>query len=288
MRKILISMLLASAAASPAFAAPRDFSDRQAARQSAREDRQTARDQRQSARTQRQPNLVERDPTQPPPQVRQQRAPMVQAPAYTQQRAPMAQAPVYAQQRAAERSARQAQSAQRVVDRQAQSAQRVVDRQAGRNPRVDQRVQRTPQTREYFQQIREARRNARPPAISRTPQPNTQPPPPVTARPTPPTQWNTSWRNNSRYDWSNYRRRHNWLFNLGLYYDPFGWGYQPYQIGWRMWPSYFSNNYWLNDPWQYRLPYAPPGTRWIRYYDDAILVDMWSGQVVDVIYDFFW
>ena len=288
MRKIFISMLLASAAASPAFAAPRDFSDRQAARQSTREDRQTARDQRQAARPQRQPNQVERDPTQPPPQVRQQRAPLAQAPAYTQQRAPMAQAPAYAQQRAAERSARQAQSAQRVVDRQAQSAQRVVDRQAGRNPRVDQRVQRTPQTREYFQQIRETRRNARPPVISRTPQPNTQPPPPVTARPTPPTQWNTSWRNNSRYDWSNYRRRHNWLFNLGLYYDPFGWGYQPYQIGWRMWPSYYGSNYWMNDPWQYRLPYAPPGTRWVRYYDDAVLVDMWSGQVVDVIYDFFW
>ena len=72
------------------------------------------------------------------------------------------------------------------------------------------------------------------------------------------------------------------------YYDPFGWGYQPYSIGWRMWPSYYRSNYWLNDPGQYRLPYAPPGTRWIRYYDDAILIDMWSGQVVDVIYNFFW
>ena len=55
-----------------------------------------------------------------------------------------------------------------------------------------------------------------------------------------------------------------------------------------MWPSYYSSRYWINDPWYYRLPYAPPGTRWVRYYDDAILVDMWSGQVVDVIYNFFW
>ena len=98
----------------------------------------------------------------------------------------------------------------------------------------------------------------------------------------------TNWRKDRRYDWSNYRNKYWWLFQLGSYYDPFGWGYSPYQIGWRMWPSYYSDNYWINDPWYYRLPYAPPGTRWVRYWDDAILVDTWSGQVVDVIYNFFW
>jgi Ni/Co efflux regulator RcnB len=55
-----------------------------------------------------------------------------------------------------------------------------------------------------------------------------------------------------------------------------------------MWPSYYRSSYWLNDPWRYRLPYAPPGYRWIRYYDDALLVDTWDGTVVDVIYGFFW
>ena len=100
--------------------------------------------------------------------------------------------------------------------------------------------------------------------------------------------WSTNWRNDSRYDWHNYRNRHRSLFHLGFYYDPFGWGYQPYQIGWRLWPSYYSSSFWINDPWQYRLPYAPPGTRWVRYYDDAVLVDTWTGQVVDVIYNFFW
>jgi hypothetical protein len=28
--------------------------------------------------------------------------------------------------------------------------------------------------------------------------------------------------------------------------------------------------------------------RWIRYYDDALLVDIRDGYVVDVIHDFFW
>jgi len=55
-----------------------------------------------------------------------------------------------------------------------------------------------------------------------------------------------------------------------------------------MWPSYYSSRYWLNDPWMYRLPHAPAGYRWVRYWDDAILVDTWSGQVVDVIRNFFW
>ena len=100
--------------------------------------------------------------------------------------------------------------------------------------------------------------------------------------------WRHDWRSDHRYDWRNHRQRHGSLFHFGFYYDPFGWGYQRYSIGSRLWPNYYRSSYWLNDPWQYRLPYAPPGTRWVRYYDDAVLVDMWDGQVIDVIYDFFW
>jgi hypothetical protein len=136
------------------------------------------------------------------------------------------------------------------------------------------------------------RRNARPPVVSPTPRPGTQPPPPPTnVRPAhvPTVRWNSNnWRRDRRYDWYNHRNKYWWLFQLSSYFDPFGWGYQPYQPGWRMWPSYYSSSYWINDPWYYRLPYAPAGTRWVRYYDDAILVDTWSGQVVDVIYNFFW
>jgi nickel/cobalt transporter regulator len=100
--------------------------------------------------------------------------------------------------------------------------------------------------------------------------------------------WNRDWRQDGRYDWRHWRDRHRSSFHLGLYYDPFGWGYQPFSVGYRLWPNYYSSNYWINDPYQYRLPYAPPGTQWIRYYNDALLVDMYSGQVVDVIQNFFW
>lgn len=290
MRKLVFSVLLASAAvATPTLAAPGDYQDRQAARQSARQDRQTredrksTREDRRSSREDRQskveaPQVADRAAVQVRQQVRGQVAPAVQVGGQVRQRGP-------ADAKTAIR--------QRVEERQAQAARDRTDRNSAREIRSDRRQASAEQIREQTRQIREARQAARanrpPPVVSSTPRPNTQPPPPpVASRPTPTPQWNGNWRNNSRYDWKNYRHRHYSLFNLGYYYDPFGWGYSPYQVGWRMWPSYFSNNYWLNDPWQYRLPYAPPGTRWIRYYDDAVLVDMWSGQVVDVIYSFFW
>jgi Ni/Co efflux regulator RcnB len=101
-------------------------------------------------------------------------------------------------------------------------------------------------------------------------------------------RWRTDWRNDHRYDWRKHRRNHRSTFHLGVYFDPFGWGYHRYNIGWRLWPSYYSSNYWLNDPYMYRLPYAPWPFKWVRYYDDALLVNTITGQVADVIYDFFW
>ncbi len=102
-------------------------------------------------------------------------------------------------------------------------------------------------------------------------------------------KWDRNWRNDHRHhDWRNYRNHHRSSFHLGVYLDPFGWGYQRYNIGWRLWPNYYSSSYWLNDPSMYALPYAPWPYRWVRYYDDAILVDTYTGQVVDVMYDFFW
>ena len=169
-----------------------------------------------------------------------------------------------------------------------------------RGQRVDQRQQMVDQRQQVLDQRRDDRQlrqstratprvlRTRVPVVSNVPRPGTQPPLRVEYRPGSQSHWNTNWRNDNRYDWHNYRHRHRSLFHFGFYYDPFGWGYQPYQIGWRMWPSYYSSNFWINDPWQYRLPYAPPGTQWVRYYDDAVLVDMWSGQVEDVIYNFFW
>jgi hypothetical protein len=100
--------------------------------------------------------------------------------------------------------------------------------------------------------------------------------------------WSGDWRHDHRYDWHSYRNRYSSLYRLGRYYDPFGYGYRRFSIGYNLWPSYYNNNYWLSDPWQYRLPPAYGPYRWVRYYNDALLVDIYSGEVVDVIYGFFW
>jgi len=129
----------------------------------------------------------------------------------------------------------------------------------------------------------------RTPVISRTPREGTQPPLRTENHRRDRHRWDSgSWRSDHRYNWREHRRRHRSLFHLGIYFDPFGWNYRPYSIGWRLWPSYYSRRYWINDPWFYRLPYAPPGYRWVRYWDDALLVDTFTGEVVDVIHNFFW
>lgn len=96
------------------------------------------------------------------------------------------------------------------------------------------------------------------------------------------------WRRDRRYDWRGHRNRHRDRFHLGWYYDPFGWDYRRWQVGWNIRPHYWSDRYWLRDPWQWRLPTVYGPYRWIRYYDDALLVDLRSGRIVDVIYDVFW
>jgi Ni/Co efflux regulator RcnB len=99
--------------------------------------------------------------------------------------------------------------------------------------------------------------------------------------------WNRDWRNDRRYDWRRYRDSHRSIFRIGIYYDPFGYGYRQFDIGYQLSPAYFGQQYWI-DPAMYQLPYPPPGTTWVRYWNDALLVDMYTGQVVDVIHDFFW
>lgn len=55
-----------------------------------------------------------------------------------------------------------------------------------------------------------------------------------------------------------------------------------------LWSGLFADQYWISDPYYYRLPPAYGSLRWVRYYNDALLVDVETGYVVDAQYDFFW
>jgi hypothetical protein len=97
------------------------------------------------------------------------------------------------------------------------------------------------------------------------------------------------WRSDRRYDWYRYRSANRHLFRPDRYYPPHrGYSYSRARIGIRLGSSFYGSRYWINDPWRYRLPEVYGPYRWVRYYDDVLLVDIYSGEVVDVIHDFFW
>lgn len=102
--------------------------------------------------------------------------------------------------------------------------------------------------------------------------------------------WNRGWRQDRRYNWQDWRQRNRGVYRLPPYSAPRGWGfgYRRYTPGIVIAPSLFARNYWILDPWEYRLPPAYGPYRWVRYWDDVLLVDLRTGRVVDVIPDFFW
>ena len=89
-----------------------------------------------------------------------------------------------------------------------------------------------------------------------------------------------------RNDWRDYRSGNRNHYRRGYWRAPFA--YRAFRPGVRILPSYYVSRYYIADPWRYRLPYARPGLRWIRHYDDVLLVDVRRGIVVDVIRNFYW
>jgi hypothetical protein len=102
-------------------------------------------------------------------------------------------------------------------------------------------------------------------------------------------RWDREWRREPRYDWNRYRSERRSAFRLPRYYAPYGWngGYRRFGVGMPLAPMLYTPRYWIYDPYAYRLPDAEEPYRWVRYYDDALLVDIEDGTVVDVIHDIF-
>jgi len=97
------------------------------------------------------------------------------------------------------------------------------------------------------------------------------------------------WRRDNRYDWSGWRNRNRSTFSLGFYYAPWqDYSYSRFGIGVVIGQPFYDQRYWIADPYAYRLPPAWGPYRWVRYYDDALLVDIYTGEVVDAIYDIFY
>ncbi|MDF2493669.1 RcnB family protein [Sphingomonas sp.] len=90
----------------------------------------------------------------------------------------------------------------------------------------------------------------------------------------------------ARDDWRAYRNQNRSLYARGQWRAPFR--YNQWRPGVRIAPSYYAQRYWINDPWRYRLPPARANARWVRHYNDVLLVDYRRGVVLDVIPNFYW
>jgi hypothetical protein len=102
--------------------------------------------------------------------------------------------------------------------------------------------------------------------------------------------WNRGWRNDDRYDWNRARARDRGAYRLPRYYAPQGadYGYRRFGVGVQLTRSLFARDYWLDDPYAFRLPPAYGPYRWVRYHGDALLVDLRTGRVIDLVYDIFY
>lgn len=101
--------------------------------------------------------------------------------------------------------------------------------------------------------------------------------------------WNPGWREDRRYDWNRHRDHNHDLYRLPRYYPPRGYDYRyrRFGLGVTLPRALLYDSYWLDDPWSYRLPPVHGPYRWVRYHGDALLVDLRTGRVIDVVHDIF-
>jgi Ni/Co efflux regulator RcnB len=69
---------------------------------------------------------------------------------------------------------------------------------------------------------------------------------------------------------------------------PPGWSYRHWEVGAFLPPFFLVRDYWYPDWELVGLPPPPPDYQWVRYGSDLLLVDLTSGEVIDVVYDVFY
>ncbi|MDX3901658.1 MAG: RcnB family protein [Sphingobium sp.] len=93
-------------------------------------------------------------------------------------------------------------------------------------------------------------------------------------------------RQEAREDWRDYRRTHRDVYRGGNWRAPFR--YSQWNVGAQLRPTYYSSRYYISDPYRYRLPRPGANLRWVRHYNDVLLVNVRTGRVMQVHRGFFW
>ena len=209
MRNVLIGLLLAGAAATPAIAGSQNWSDRQ----------QTQTDRHQAQNDRPRPRRASTIARRRALGTLRQPAGVTMAPRVDQQS--QARQQVYDRQQF---DASDAERATRMLRSNATTAWGKL------RERIDQRQQDVRDNRDFRQQDRpvpNVMRDRHMPVVSNTPRPGTEPPLRGDSQRVRASNWNYNWQHNGDHDWRRYRDHHRSLFHLGFYIDPFGWGISP-------------------------------------------------------------
>ena len=77
-------------------------------------------------------------------------------------------------------------------------------------------------------------------------------------------------------------------YGVGFYEAPYGYSSYPWAYGDRLPLSFYTARYVLDDYYDFDLYDPPYGTAWVRVGGDALLVDMETGQIMEIVHDLFW
>lgn len=102
-----------------------------------------------------------------------------------------------------------------------------------------------------------------------------------------PDNWNNRPRNFDRGGYQrNFRAEHR--FSYGAYRRPEGWYYRQWRYGEFLPTLFWARDYWINNWWMFDLPIPPYGYEWVRYGDDALLINVYTGEILEVEYGVFY
>jgi Ni/Co efflux regulator RcnB len=105
--------------------------------------------------------------------------------------------------------------------------------------------------------------------------------------------WNNNRRDNrgswqGRFNRRNVEARHHYRYRGDAWRWPSGHSYRRWTFGMTLPSLFWGSNYWISDYSYYGLAYPPPGTVWVRYGNDAILIDRYTGEILEVVYGQFY
>lgn len=88
-----------------------------------------------------------------------------------------------------------------------------------------------------------------------------------------------------RNDWRQYRNTNRDFYRGGNWRADFR--YQQFRPGWRINRGFYDQRFFINDFNRFHLPRPGFNQRWVRHYNDVLLVDTRRGFVVDVLRGFY-